>query len=79
MTIRTQTTVLSGNRIEIANPNLPEGQRVAVTIDVPSVTARESGHKLIEFLKSLPPNRRTPAEWEEYDRQFRAERDAWER
>jgi len=33
---------------------------------------------MLNFFRSLPASKRTPEEWEAFDREFRAERDAWE-
>ena len=78
MTIRVQTTVLPGQKIEIATPQLRAGLNVEVTINVPDGAGRQSQPSILEFIRSLPESRRTAEEWEEYDRQFQAERDAWD-
>jgi hypothetical protein len=78
MTIRVQTTVLPGGKIEIETPQLTEGQSVDVTIDVPFSTGLRPGQQLLEFFRSLPPIPRTTDDWNEIDREIRAERDAWD-
>jgi hypothetical protein len=75
---RIQTTILPGHRIEIAAPELPEGQPVEVVVLVPA-PATPPGPSLLEFLDSLPPGPRSFPTWEEMERHFQEERDAWER
>ncbi len=74
------TRVLPGKRIEITAPELSEGQNVEVTIRMHAaqpVASPKPG--LLDFLNSLAPSKRTPQEWEEFDREFQRERDAWDR
>jgi hypothetical protein len=74
------TRVLPGNRIEIATPDLAEGQSVEVTIRAqapPAVLAPKPG--ILDLINSFRPSTRTPQEWEEFDREFQRERDAWDR
>ena len=77
-TLRVETTVLPGHRLEISDPQLPEGARVEVIVLLPEkpAPARQS---MLEFLKTLPPGPllfKTP---EEANRFIQEERDAWER
>jgi len=76
--------VLAGNRIEIPTPELPEGTAVEVTITAPEASeltppVPPAGQSLLDFFESLPPSERTLEEWDEFDREFRRERDAWDR
>jgi hypothetical protein len=74
--VRTRATVLPGNRIEITDPALREGE----TVDVIVVLGEPSHGRVsaIDLLESLPGQRlfKTP---EEADRYLNEERDSWER
>lgn len=72
------TRVLPGGRVEVVAPQLREGEEVEVTIALPEQRA-PGDPGLLEFLNSLPSGPRSAATWEEVERQFREERDAWER
>lgn len=72
MTVQKRTTVLPGNRIELHVPEFEVGETVSVRIDVPV------SQKMLDFLRSLPPSQRTEEEWDQFDKDFRAERDAWD-
>lgn len=76
-TLRVETTVLPGNRIEISAPQLAEGTKVEVIISPKAVTSRFSS--AWEFLQSLPPGPRAFKTWEEYERHLQQERDSWDR
>jgi hypothetical protein len=83
-TLRMKTQVLAGSRIELIAPGLPEGATVDITIEanpalIPPENARGGEQSLLDFLESLPPSDRTLEEWAEFDRQFRRERDEWDR
>jgi hypothetical protein len=73
-----QTTVLPGHRLEISDPNLPDGASVAVTVHVrePSQPLPTS---MLDLLASLPVGPRAFPTWEAYERHLREERDAWDR
>jgi hypothetical protein len=77
MTVRVTTRVLPGKRIEITAPDLAEGQTVDVL--VMARPERPAGKSLVEFLESLPPGPRSAATWEEVERNFQEERNAWDR
>jgi len=34
---------------------------------------------VVDFLDQLPPGTRSPEAWDEFEREFQAERDSWER
>jgi hypothetical protein len=81
-TARTTTTVLPEHRIEITTPTLPVGSRVEVIVvfdtdSSPPPPPATQG--ILDFINSLPPSRKTPEEWEQFERDFQAERDSWDR
>jgi hypothetical protein len=76
--LRLETTVLPGHRLEISDPQLPEGAAVEVIVFLSEKPAR-ARQSMLEFLKTLPPGPllfKTP---EEANRYIQEERDAWER
>ena len=76
-TLRLETTVLPGHRVEVIAPELPEGMPVEVIV-VPSRAATQR-QSMLEFLKTLPPGPlvfKTPKEVDEY---LQEERNAWDR
>ncbi len=82
--LRTTTRVLAGGHVTVSDPELKEGQTVEVIVlpqkhPPADSTAATKPMSMVEFLESLPPSRRTLAEWEEFDREFQRERDAWDR
>ena len=56
-TLRLETTVLPGHRLEVSAPELPEGARVEVIVVLPAKAKPQFGSAL-EFLESLPPGPR---------------------
>jgi hypothetical protein len=74
MTARVQP----GNKIEITAPELTEGQEVDVFL-IPRPSVTNPHRSVLEFLDSLPPGPRSATTWDEIERQFRQERDAWDR
>jgi hypothetical protein len=73
-TIRTQTTVLPGQRIEVSTPEIPAGSAVDVV-----VTERATGNRrILEFLDSLPQGPHSAATWDDVERSLDAERNAWD-
>ena len=80
MTVQVKTRVLAGSKIEVTAPGLLEGQDVEVTIaPVPETPPPNETGDMLEFMESLPPGPRSAATWEEVERQFREEREAWDR
>jgi hypothetical protein len=81
--LRLKTTVLPGQRIEFAAPELPEGTNVEVIVlpelTMPMSLETKQYASAQEYLDSLPPIQRTPEEWEQIEREFREEREAWDR
>jgi len=75
-----ETTVLPGHRVEVTDPQLPEGAKVQVIVVLPE---KQQGQRvsMLEFLQSLPPgpSPRCFPTWEEYERHLREEKDSWER
>lgn len=80
-TIRVQTTVLPGGKIEVEVPGAAAGQPVEVTVTVPDPVpaGKPPGMGIYDWLKSLPPSSKTAEEWEQFDREFQAEKDSWDR
>jgi hypothetical protein len=78
-TVRMTTTVPPDRRIEVPVPDLPVGARVEVVVTVTAPPVRPGEPGILDFLKSLPPSQKTPEEWEQFERDFQAERDSWDR
>ena len=76
--LRARTTVLTGRRIELAVPELREGETVEVVI-FPRPAGPAAPPSLLEFLDNLPSEPRSYPRWEEIDHHFREERAAWDR
>jgi len=77
-TLRLETTVLPGHRLEISDPELPDGATVEVIVALPT-KVEPPRISMLEFLESLPAGPRAFPTWEEYERHLQAEKDAWER
>ncbi len=77
--VRVRTKVLPGNRIEISDPNLPEGASVEVVV-AHSPEPEGKRINLYEWLRARPPQPkpRGAVSWEEYEQLIQQERDAWE-
>jgi hypothetical protein len=71
------TRVQSGNRVEITAPELREGQDVDVFV-IPRGGEGQVRISPLELLDRLPPGPRSASTWEEIDRRFHEERDAWD-
>jgi hypothetical protein len=76
-TVRMTTTVLPGHKIEIISPDLPVGGTVEVTVTVPTSPA-PGGKGILDFINSSP-FRKTPEEWEQFEKDFQEERNSWDR
>ena len=76
--LRITARVQSGNKIEIIAPGLQEGQDVDVFL-VPRPSATPSRRSVLEFLDALPSGPRSAHTWDEVERRFQEERDAWDR
>lgn len=79
--LRIETTVLPGQRIEIADPALPEGVKVEVIVVLPEKPVGPRFASALEFLESLPtsPSPRAFPTWEEYEKHLQEERNSWDR
>lgn len=77
-TLRMQATVLPGHRLEISNPELPDGMIVEVTVVVPEQQKRVRVSTL-EFLATLPPGPLMFKTAEDVNRYLQEERDSWDR
>jgi hypothetical protein len=76
--LKLETTVLPGHRLEISDPQLPEGARVEVIVVLPE--KRQAGFaSALDFLESLPAGPRAFKTWEEYEQHLKEERDSWDR
>jgi hypothetical protein len=75
--LHTTARVQSGNKIEITAPELKEGQDVDVFL-IPRPPATQPPRSVLQFLDSLPPGPRSARTWDEIERQFQEERDAWD-
>ena len=71
--------VLPGGRIEIPASGLAEGQTVDVVVVPRAGAGPPKAQSLKEFFDSLPPGPRSAPTWEEFERQFQEERNAWDR
>ena len=78
-TLRIETTVLPGNRVEVSSPELPEGAKVEVIVNVPQQGAPARRMSMIEFVKTLPPGPRAFDTWEEYEKFLQEEKDSWDK
>jgi hypothetical protein len=78
-TLRMEATVRPGHRLEITNPELPDGATVEVIVVVPE-DPNPRRMSMLEFLETLPtgPSPRCFPTWEEYERHLQEEKDAWE-
>jgi len=77
-TLRLQTTVLPGHRLEVSAPELPEGAKVEVIVVLPK-QPEPRRMSMLEFLETLPPGPLLFPTWEEYEQYLREEKDSWER
>ncbi len=76
--LRMETTILPGHRLEISDPQLPEGAKVEIIVVLPKQPQPQFGSAL-DFLESLPPGPRAFKTWEEYEQHLREERNSWDR
>ncbi|HEV3344662.1 MAG TPA: hypothetical protein VG125_30075 [Pirellulales bacterium] len=70
--------VQAGNRIEIVSDQFMEGDNVEVFL-ILSRRPDAAGQSALAFLDSLPAGPRSYPSWDEFERRFQAERDAWDR
>jgi hypothetical protein len=76
LTIRIQTTVLPGNRIEVHAPELPEGSTATVLI---TLAEEETAKRPFREVLGDYPGGQLFKSAEEVDTYVRAERDSWDR
>jgi hypothetical protein len=76
--LHTTARVQPGSKIEITAYELKEGQDIDVFL-IPRAAEAVPRRSLLEFLDSLPPGPRSAPTWDEVERGFQGERDAWER
>ena len=74
--LRIQATVLPGHRLEVCDPQLPDGAKVDVTVVVPEqrIYLRQS---MLEYVATLPPGPLLHRTVEDANRSLQKERDAW--
>ena len=82
--IRLTATVLPGKRVEFTAPELTEGENVEIFVALPQTTslpaAPDSEYvSALDLIDSFPSGPRSAGSWEEIERNFREERDSWER
>jgi hypothetical protein len=68
---------LPGGRIEVATPGLVPGQSVQVLV-TPNRSSDKHSDTFLAFLQALP-SKRSAEEWKQFEADFQAERDAWQR
>ncbi len=74
------THVMAGSKIEITAPELTEGGVVDIFLVIrhtPSSSAPVR-RSVFDIVQSLPPGPRSASTWEQIDRQWNVERDAWD-
>jgi hypothetical protein len=76
--VRMETTILPGHRLEISHQSFPEGAKVEVIVVLPEKRPAPF-RSALEFLESLPPGPRAFKTWEEYEQHLREERNSWDR
>ena len=72
------TRVQTGNRVEITAPELQEGQGVEVFV-IPLPYEGQGRMSPLDLLDRLPPGPRSAPTWDDIERPFQEERDAWDR
>jgi hypothetical protein len=77
-TLRMEATVLPGHRLEISNPELPDGATVEVIVVVPE-QPKPRRVSTLEFLATLPPGPLLFNSPEDVNRYIQEERDSWDR
>ena len=73
------TKVQAGRKVEIPTPELAEGETVEVFVvaSKPATTAPRISMR--DYLKKPSIGPRSASSWEEFERQFQEERNAWDR
>ena len=70
--------VQAGNRVEITAPELKEGQDVDIFV-IPRPDQSLPRLSPLDLLDTLPAGPRSASSWDEIERRFQEERDAWDR
>ena len=81
--IKYYTRVLPGKRIEFTSPDLVEGEEIEFVLlkaerKFSSAIQEPKVLGVWDYIQSLPPISRSLEEWEELERELRAERDSWD-
>jgi hypothetical protein len=77
--LRIQTRVLPDHWIEVDTPELPAGvcvELIIIPANEPSTSPAFA--TAWEYLQSLSPTQLSPEAWGQIEREFKAERDAWD-
>lgn len=77
-TLRMESTILPGHRLEISNPEFPDGATVEVIMIVPE-PQKPRRMSTLEFLATLPPGPLLFKTAEDVRRYIQGERDSWDR
>ena len=81
--LRVSARVLPGRRLEIAAPELTEGEDVEVFVVMPgpakSPPEAPARGSVWELIQTLPPGPRSASTWEEIERLLQEDRDSWDR
>jgi len=75
-TLHFTATVQPGNRVEIPGDQLPVGQ--VVDVIVMSKPTEEKKESIVDFIMKHRGPLRSSTSWDEMEREFQAERDAWD-
>jgi hypothetical protein len=73
-----ESTILPGHRLEISNPELPDGATVEVIVILPE-RPQPRRVSTLEFLATLPPGPRLFKTADDVKRYIQEERDSWDR
>jgi hypothetical protein len=76
--LHTTARVQPGHKIEITAPELKEGQDVDIFL-IPLPSEPHPRSSVLEYLDSLAPGPRSAPTWDDIERQFQEDRDAWDR
>jgi cation transport regulator ChaC len=71
------TTIQPGNRLDLPTGSFEVGQVVEVTVI--SAEEAQQKHSALEFIEKNSVPLRSYTSWEEMEREFQAERDAWDK
>lgn len=77
MILHIKARVQSGHQIVIPAEGFHVGQDVDITVQPAKSENAAPPDDILAFIDSLPPGPRSGKTWEEVERNFRKERDAW--